>query len=34
VTGPEIVTSTVRDITGVPARHFAGWAAAKAAAFR
>jgi uncharacterized protein YbjT (DUF2867 family) len=34
VTDPEIVTSTVRDVTGVPARRFADWAAANAAAFR
>jgi uncharacterized protein YbjT (DUF2867 family) len=30
---PEIVTSTVSDITGAPARRFADWAAANAAAF-
>ena len=34
VTHPEIVTSTVRDLTGVPARTFADWAAANAGAFR
>ena len=34
VTDPEIVTSTVRDVTGVPAHTFADWAAANAAAFR
>jgi uncharacterized protein YbjT (DUF2867 family) len=34
VTNPEIVTSTVRDVTGVPAHRFADWAAANAAAFR
>ena len=34
VTCPEIVTSTVRDVTGVPARSFADWAAANADAFR
>ena len=31
---PETVTSTVQDVTGAPARSFAGWAAANAAAFR
>jgi uncharacterized protein YbjT (DUF2867 family) len=31
---PETVTSTVQDITGVPARSFDDWAAANAAAFR
>ena len=30
---PETVTSTVRDVTGAPARRFADWAAANAAAF-
>jgi len=30
---PETVTSTVSDITGAPARRFADWAAANAAAF-
>ena len=34
VTHPEVVTSTVRDLTGVPARTFADWAAANAGAFR
>jgi len=34
VTHPETVTSTVRDVTGAPARSFADWAAANAAAFR
>jgi hypothetical protein len=34
VTEPETVTSTVRDVTGVPARGFADWAAANAGAFR
>jgi uncharacterized protein YbjT (DUF2867 family) len=34
VTHPETVTSTVRDVTGVPARSFADWAAANAGAFR
>ena len=34
VTQPETVTSTVRDITGAPARTFAAWAAANADAFR
>jgi uncharacterized protein YbjT (DUF2867 family) len=34
VTHPEAVTSTVRDLTGVPAHTFADWAAANAAAFR
>ena len=34
VTDPEIVTSTVRDVTGVPAHSFADWAAANAADFR
>jgi uncharacterized protein YbjT (DUF2867 family) len=34
VTHPEIVTSTVREVTGVPARTFADWAAANADAFR
>jgi uncharacterized protein YbjT (DUF2867 family) len=31
---PETVTSAVQDLTGVPARSFADWAAANAAAFR
>jgi uncharacterized protein YbjT (DUF2867 family) len=31
---PETVTPAVRDLTGVPARSFADWAAANAAAFR
>ena len=31
---PETVTSAVQDITGTPARRFADWAAANAAAFR
>jgi uncharacterized protein YbjT (DUF2867 family) len=31
---PEAVTPAVQDVTGVPARSFAGWAAANAAAFR
>jgi uncharacterized protein YbjT (DUF2867 family) len=31
---PETVTSTVQDVTGAPARSFADWAAANAAAFR
>ena len=31
---PETVTSAVQDITGTPARSFADWAAANAAAFR
>jgi uncharacterized protein YbjT (DUF2867 family) len=30
---PETVTSAVQDITGSPARSFAGWASANAAAF-
>ena len=34
MTHPEVVTSTVRDLTGVPARTFADWAAANAGAFR
>jgi uncharacterized protein YbjT (DUF2867 family) len=34
VTHPEVVTSTVRDLTGVPAHTFADWAAANAGAFR
>jgi len=34
VTHPEIVTSTVRDLTGAPAHSFADWAAANADAFR
>lgn len=34
VTHPETVTSTVRDVTGTPARSFADWAAANAGAFR
>ena len=34
VTHPEVVTSTVRDLTGVPAHTFADWAAANASAFR
>jgi uncharacterized protein YbjT (DUF2867 family) len=34
VTHPEAVTSTVRDVTGAPARSFADWAAANAGAFR
>ena len=34
VTVPETVTSTVRDVTGAPARSFADWAAANAGAFR
>ncbi len=34
VTEPEVVTTTVRDITSVPARPFADWAAANASAFR
>jgi uncharacterized protein YbjT (DUF2867 family) len=34
VTDPEVVTSTVRDVTGVPAHSFADWAAANAADFR
>ena len=34
MTDPETVTSTVRDVTGVPAHSFADWAAANAAAFR
>ena len=34
VTDPETVTSTVRDVTGAPARPFADWAAAHADAFR
>ena len=34
VTHPEVVTSTVRDLTGVPAHTFADWATANAAAFR
>ena len=33
VSRPETVTSTVRDVTGVPAHSFADWAAANAAAF-
>jgi len=31
---PETVTSVVQDVTGAPARSFADWAAANAAAFR
>lgn len=31
---PETVTTTVQDLTGAPARSFADWAAANAAAFR
>ena len=34
VTHPEVVTSTVCDLTGAPAHTFADWAAANAAAFR
>ena len=34
VAHPEVVTSTVRDLTGVPAHTFADWAAANAGAFR
>ena len=34
VTHPETVTSTVRDVTGAPARSFADWAAANAGSFR
>ena len=34
VTHPEVVTSTVRDLTGAPAHSFADWAAANADAFR
>ena len=34
VTHPETVTSTVRNVTGAPARSFADWAAANAGAFR
>ena len=34
MTHPEIVTSTVREITGAPAHGFADWAAANADAFR
>jgi uncharacterized protein YbjT (DUF2867 family) len=34
VTHPEVVTSTVRDLTGVPAHTFADWATANADAFR
>jgi uncharacterized protein YbjT (DUF2867 family) len=34
VTHPETVTTTVRDVTGAPARSFADWAAANAGAFR
>ena len=34
VDNPETVTSAVQDLTGVPARSFADWAAANAAAFR
>jgi len=30
---PETITSTVSDITGVPAHRFADWAGANAAAF-
>ena len=33
VTRPETVTTTVRGLTGVPARRFADWAAANAGAF-
>jgi uncharacterized protein YbjT (DUF2867 family) len=34
VTHPEIVTATVREVTGAPARSFADWATANADAFR
>jgi uncharacterized protein YbjT (DUF2867 family) len=34
VTDPEIVTGTVREVTGSPAHSFADWAAANAGAFR
>jgi uncharacterized protein YbjT (DUF2867 family) len=34
VTHPEVITSTVREVTGVPARSFADWAAVNADAFR
>ena len=34
VTRPETVTTTVRDLTGAPARRFADWAAAHAGEFR
>jgi uncharacterized protein YbjT (DUF2867 family) len=34
VTRPEIVTPTVREVTGAPAHSFADWAAANAASFR
>jgi hypothetical protein len=34
VDNPETVTSAVQDLTGVPARSFADWAVANAAAFR
>jgi hypothetical protein len=34
VTHPETVTSTVRDVTGAPARSFADWAGANADVFR
>ena len=34
VTRPEPVTTTVQDVTGIPARSFAAWAAANASAFR
>ena len=34
VTRPETITTTVRDLTGVPARRFADWAAAHAGEFR
>ena len=34
VAHPEVVTSTVRDLTGVPAHPFADWAVANAGAFR
>ena len=34
VTHPETLTTTVRDVTGVPAHSFADWAAANAGAFR
>jgi uncharacterized protein YbjT (DUF2867 family) len=34
VTHPETVTSTVRDVTGAPARSFADWVAANVGAFR
>ena len=34
MTHPETLTTTVRDVTGVPAHSFADWAAANAGAFR